>query len=374
LSSLAIALAAFVILSLSGFVSQYQSAIEEEVEGLGYDMLITARGCPYEAATLMLRGGVGLRYMPGGALAEIEADEDVVAVFPVLIHLVRDPASETGMLLFRGMSEGSFEARGLVFREGKGFEAGLPGVVLGHEIAELELLVAGDAFLVPEGLDRPAQSLPVLGVLERAGDQLDGSVMMALPALQTLFGLEDRLTGVGVQLKRGSEQTAQRVQDRYEQNPALQVVQLSAVLERLRLATDRMAAMVVLMSSVVALLALCLLFNTALLRASAEHRQVVVLHAIGLSSLFLFLATVVESFFVVLLGLGLGALGTVAFGDVLGGALADQLPYVPDSAHVSLGSNVFLALLLAGLAFSFLSAVPRLIRLQSARPQQMREA
>ena len=368
------ALAAFVALSLTGFVSQYQSSVEDEVDGLGYDMLITARGCPYEAATLMLRGGVGLRYMPSGAVAEIEKDEDIAAVFPTLIHPIRDPASETGMLLFRGVSSGSLQAKGLLLREGSGLEGAGPGVLLGHEIAQLEQLSAGDRFLVPEGLNRPAKALPVLGVLERSGDQFDGSVMMSLSELQSFFGLEGKLTGVGVQLDASARARAQEVQDRYEQDPALQVVQLSVVLDRLRRATDRMSEMVLLMSSLVAVLALCMLFSTALLRASAEQRQVYVLHAIGLSTSFLFLATLVENLIVVFLGIGLGALATVAFGDLLGSALGEQLAYVPDTAQVSLSCAALCSVILAGLCFSVLAALPRILRLRGAGPQQLREA
>jgi len=147
LSCLAIALASFLILSFSGFVSRYQSAVEQEVDGLGYDMLITARGCPYEAATLMLRGGVGLRYMPSGSLRSIQSDKDIASVFPTLIHPVRDPASDSGMLLFRGVAVESFTARSLVFEQGEAFESGEVGVVLGHEIAELEQFIRDNDLL-----------------------------------------------------------------------------------------------------------------------------------------------------------------------------------------------------------------------------------
>ena len=374
LSAVAIGLATFLILSFSGFVSQYQSTVDQEVEGLGYDMLITARGCPYEAATLMLRGGVGLRYMPAGTLGQIDADEDVLTSFPTLIHPIRDEASDGGMVLFRGVSTESFSARGLSFRAGSVFAEGQLGLVLGHEIAELEQLTVGDSFLVPEGISRPATSLPVLGVLSRSGDQLDGSVMMSLSAMQSFFGLEDKLTGVGVQLHSDSRARAEVVRDRYEQDPALQVVQLSAVLERLRVATDQLRSLVLLMSGMVGFLALSLVLVTATLRASADHSQVVVLHATGLSKTFLFLAAVVENFLVVGVGLLLGGLGTVLAGQWVVAVLGAQLLYVPEDLGLGFEFGTMAWLVLAGCLLAVISALPRWVRLQRTRPYQMRGA
>jgi putative ABC transport system permease protein len=365
LSSLSIAVAAFLILSLSGFVSRYEKAVDAEVAGLGYDMLITARGCPYEAATLMLRGGVGLRYMPAGSLGKIRSDPDIAAVFPTLIHPVRDPASDTGMLLFRGVSAESFAARGLVFEAGSSFEQGVPGLVLGYAIAELEQLRVGDSFLIPEGLGRPAISVPVVGVLARNGGQEDGSLMLSVEALQVLFSLEDKLTGVGVQLSPGARSKAQEVQDRYEQDPALQGVQLSAVLKRLRQATDQMRSLVWVLSGFVGFLALGLILVTAVLRASAAHAEVRALHAAGLSKRFLFLAAVVENALLLGVGLCLGALATVLAGPALATLLGAQLAYLPDAAVVGLSWRPLSVLAGLCLGFSFLAALPRWFRLGS---------
>ena len=72
-----IALATMMAISLLGFIEGYQRAAEEDIDNLGYDLLITAKGCPYEAATLMLRGGVGLQYMPSGVVERLRNEESV---------------------------------------------------------------------------------------------------------------------------------------------------------------------------------------------------------------------------------------------------------------------------------------------------------
>ena len=57
LTVLGIALAAWVLISLFGFNRGYESALSKDIDNLGFQMLVTAMGCPYEAATLMLRAG-----------------------------------------------------------------------------------------------------------------------------------------------------------------------------------------------------------------------------------------------------------------------------------------------------------------------------
>src|SRR5438270_6595114 len=59
-----VALAVAVAVSLGGFMLGYRSAIDKSIEMLGFQVMIMAKGCPYEAATMMLKGGTGLLYLP----------------------------------------------------------------------------------------------------------------------------------------------------------------------------------------------------------------------------------------------------------------------------------------------------------------------
>ena len=63
LTLLGIALSAWVLVSLFGFNRGYERALNRDIDNMGFQVLLTAKGCPYEAATLMLKGGTGLRYM-----------------------------------------------------------------------------------------------------------------------------------------------------------------------------------------------------------------------------------------------------------------------------------------------------------------------
>ena len=71
LTVLGIALSAWVLASLLGFNKGYEGALNRDIDNMGFQVLLTAKGCPYEAATLMLKGGTGLRYLKESVVAGV---------------------------------------------------------------------------------------------------------------------------------------------------------------------------------------------------------------------------------------------------------------------------------------------------------------
>ena len=90
LTVVGIALAAWVLVSLFGFNTGYEKSLNKDIDNLGFQMLVVAKGCPYEAATLMLKGGTGLKYMKQEIAADVARDPDVDGVTPMLMQVVFD--------------------------------------------------------------------------------------------------------------------------------------------------------------------------------------------------------------------------------------------------------------------------------------------
>lgn len=77
-----VAVAVAVLVSLFGFDAGYQKGLNSDIDRLGYHLLVTAKGCPYEAATLMLQGGGGLRYMEDTVYNRIVKDPRIDKITP----------------------------------------------------------------------------------------------------------------------------------------------------------------------------------------------------------------------------------------------------------------------------------------------------
>ena len=73
LTVMSLSLSAGVLASLLGFNRGYRDALDRDIDQMGFQVLLTAKGCPYEAATLMLKGGTGL-LLDVGANADCKPD------------------------------------------------------------------------------------------------------------------------------------------------------------------------------------------------------------------------------------------------------------------------------------------------------------
>ena len=91
LTIIGIALSAWVLVSLLGFNQGYENSLNKDIDNMGFQLMIMAKGCPYEAATLMLKGGTGLRYMDESIMKDILKEPEVDSITPILMSAVFDP-------------------------------------------------------------------------------------------------------------------------------------------------------------------------------------------------------------------------------------------------------------------------------------------
>src|SRR6266487_5282779 len=88
-----VALAVTVAVSLGGFMLGYRGAIDKSINMLGFQVMIMAKGCPYEAATMMLKGGTGLLYLPGDTYEKVKNDPDIESITPIFVGVAQKQGS-----------------------------------------------------------------------------------------------------------------------------------------------------------------------------------------------------------------------------------------------------------------------------------------
>ena len=96
LTLVGIILSSWVLVSLLGFNRGYEKALNRDIDNMGYQIMVMAKGCPYEAATMMLQGGAGLRYIEEDVVKSIEARPEVDKVTPILMQAFFDPNKGDG--------------------------------------------------------------------------------------------------------------------------------------------------------------------------------------------------------------------------------------------------------------------------------------
>ena len=155
-----VGLAVAVAVSLGGFVLGYRTAIDHSIEMLGFQVMIMAKGCPYEAATMMLKGGTGLLYLPSDTFEKVKNDASIDSITPIFVGIaqkeasgIRDEGSEKTFTVINGIDVPSFLSMKpwLKFKDGPGYAGGKwfaqtskDEIVLGYEIAEYEQRKVGD--------------------------------------------------------------------------------------------------------------------------------------------------------------------------------------------------------------------------------------
>ncbi len=104
-----VGVAVAVLVSLLGFNAGYRIALEKDVSGMGYQVLVTAKGCPYELATVALAGTGALRYLTDDTVAKIKQDKEVAELTPMLMNpLIKEDGN--GFYTFWGIDKDSYTA------------------------------------------------------------------------------------------------------------------------------------------------------------------------------------------------------------------------------------------------------------------------
>ena len=348
-----VGIAVAVLVSLCGFDAGYRRSLEKDIDKLGYHLLVTAKGCPYEAATLMLKGGGGLRYMDEEVFKRIVNDPRIEKITPQLVSSVYNqegPEGRGAFALYMGIEHSYIELKPWSkFKYGGWFSGpDADEAVMGYEAAEVEQRSPGDKIFVP-GINKV---LTVAGVLERTGTQDDGVIFIPLATAQRIFDLPGKLTGIGIKLK--NIQTIAEFEESLYNEPGIQVVSLAQVRGTILNLVASARAMASAIGIVAIFIAIIGVTNTVLMSVFERTKEIGVMKALGASSADIFRIIWIETTIICSAG---GIIGiAIAYG---GSAAAEKairhyLPYAPSGTIVIIEPGLLLvsaaAALVVGLA------------------------
>jgi len=356
LTLVGIALSAWVLVSLLGFNHGYESSLNKDIDNMGFQLMIMAKGCPYEAATMMLKGGTGLKYMKESIIAEVAKEPEVEKTTPILMAAVFDPnkGESGGVAAYFGVESKSFSEMKpfLKFRQGGWFtDDNAYEAVMGYEAAELEQREVGDMILIPE----KNVQFKVVGIMARTGTQDDGTIFVPIKTAQKVFGKLDEITTLGIKIKKGVDST--HFEDKMYQLPDVQVVSLAQVKQTIMQLISTAKVMVLSIALIAILIAMVGVINTILMSVHERFQEIGILKTIGAMPEDIFQLIWIETLILCAIGGVLGIGLALILSKVTEIVIRHMLPYAPSGGLVLIDLKLVLFTLVAVLCIGLLSGL-----------------
>jgi len=362
-----VAIAVAVLVSLMGFDAGYQRALTGDIDKMGYQVLVTAKGCPYEAATMMLKGGGGLRYMEQAVFDKIVKDPRIDKITPQLVATEFDKDRQNGqggIVLYMGIDDSYLKLKPWVkFRSGGWFSgAQADEAIIGYEAAELEQRVPGDQIFIPN-LNKV---LKVVGIFERTGTQDDGIVYLPLKSSQRIFNLPDKLTGIGIKLKDIGSLSA--FEEALYNEPGIQVISMAEVKGTIFNLISSAKVMTNSVAIIAILIAVIGVVNTILMSVFERTKEIGVMKAIGASRLDIFRIIWLETTLICVIGGFLGDIFAIFGAQAVEYILRHILPYAPGGKLVLITPILLTGSFIGAIVMGLIAGIYPAFRASSMRP------
>ncbi|MDR2192839.1 MAG: ABC transporter permease [Endomicrobium sp.] len=345
-----ITLSTWVLVTLLGFNRGYENSLNNDIDAMGFQIVLTAKGCPYEAATLMLKGGTGLRYMPQSIVQDVDKSPEVLQTSQMLMHAEFDAnkGENGGTSIYLGIDPTTYPKMKpyLQFQQGGWFnENSQNEIVLGYEAAELEQREAGDIML----LAGSEEEFTIVGVLKRTGTQDDGMIFLPLKTVQKVFKKEGQLTMLGIQLNKDANSNA--FEEELYKLPDVQVVSMAQVKNTIMSLVTSAKAIVLAIAFIAFLIAMFGVLNTVLMSVFERYQEIGILKSMGALPKDIFQMILIET----ALLCSFGGIAGIAFSFIFAGIsetiIRYFLPFTPNGNLIAIDFNT------AALSFAAIAAV-----------------
>lgn len=348
LTVLGVAIAISVLFSLLALNSGYEKELNREVNSLGAHILAVPKGCPYEAASLVIHGGVIPKYLSEADLHNITRIDGIDLASPMLMHQFIKKNAKTGQdepHIIYGIKIDEMRQLKPWWRvEGRFFTDNESGVmVVGRALADKENLTVGMS--LPAG---PFKNFTIIGILDRIGDQDDNFHFVPLSEAQRVFNKEGRITTVAVKVRDISR--ISEISDEMEQIPDIQVVTMTQIMGTIMNLAGSARSLLLTVIGIALLISAFGIINTLLMSVNERTREFGMMKAIGASGLDIGKMVLAETVVITLAGGAVGTLASVVGSSLIEGFVKGLLPYSPRGSLIALSPE----LIAFALAFSVL--------------------
>jgi putative ABC transport system permease protein len=315
LTVFSIAVAVSVLYTLLSFNKGYSASLKQQLQQMGVHMLVAPPGCPYEAASLLLKGGRPQGYLGAGQLSQIARTPGIDIMAPGFMSAIMH---EDRTDIYYGMDQRTVQLKNWwrLKPGGKWFaDSEEDAAVLGSDAAVTELVIhqqtdpftPGMELYVPE-LKR---ALKIIGILEPTGTQDDGFFYVPITLAQQIFGQPGKVTIAALRLKNPAESGA--IAEAIEKIEGVEVITMSELLGTQQQMMNS-AKMLILAIVLIAIgMSAIGVMNTVLMSVFERTREIGILRATGASKWHIFALIWMETLLMTATG-GVAGLGIAVGG------------------------------------------------------------
>ena len=338
LTVLGVAIAITVLFSLLSLNSGYQKELNKEVNSLGVHILAVPKGCPYEAASLVIHGGVIPKYLTATDLDNVRSIEGIELAVPMLMHQFIRRDNKTGQdvphIIFGIKIDEERELKPWWTVEGRYFTDNETRVMLvGRGLADKENLTVGSK--IPSG---PFKDFAIVGILNRTGDQDDQFHFVPLTEAQRVFNKEGKITTIAVKVRDVSQ--ISKISAEMERIPDIQVVTMTQIMGTIMNLAGSARSLLLTVIAIALIISAFGIINTLLMSVNERTREFGVMKAIGASGLDIGKMVLAETVFITFSGGVIGIIAAVVGSRVIEGFVRGMLPYSPRGTMVSLSPEL----------------------------------
>lgn len=323
-----VTIAVAVLFSLLSFSAGYERQLTKEMDNLGFHLLAVPKGCPYEATTLILHGGVIPKYLSYDDLAKARSTPGVSVTAPILLQQV--VVGGTPHIVYGIDPETMVPLKPAWKVHGRYFQANETHVmVIGSTLAEKENLGPGSVIPFGPGQDR----FTIVGVLYPTGSEDDNFHFLPLAEAQRIFRKEGLMTAIAV--RSDDVRHIPAIARELELVPDIQVVTMAQVTGTIMNLVGSARSLLFSIVVIAIIISAAGITNTLLMTMNERTREIGMMKAIGASGYHIGILLLTETIIITTLGGVLGIATAIAGSGIIEAFVRGIVPYAPSGSFGS---------------------------------------
>jgi putative ABC transport system permease protein len=328
LTIIGVAIAIAVLFSLLSFNAGYEKQLNQELGSLGIHILAVPKGCPYEAASLIMHGGIIPKYLTAADVAEVKKIDGIELATPMLLHqFIKDdkPHIVYGIIAadIPNLKPG-WKVEGRYFTDDE-----TKVMVVGSELAEKEKLVVGQT--LPVGPDK--EDFTIVGILKATGSQDDNFHFFPLAEAQRIFDRTNMITTIAIKVNDVGKIPA--ISKQLEAIPDVQVVTMTQMMGTIMNLVGSAQTLLVSVIIIALIISAVGIINTLLMSVNERTREFGMMKAIGASGGDVGKLVMIETLFITICGGIIGLLFSTLGSSLVEGFVKGIIPYSPAGRLIS---------------------------------------